>query len=193
MVTVADAVTITITAGLPIGTETRIMRTVASANAITVARSGSETIEGGTTFETHGAQVASTGNYAEVVLKKISATAWMFVRGEVSGSNSNGSWIKYGDGTMVQWGFKNSSNLTNNAVNANLGLYGWSYVYGVDTITFPAPFYSVLSFTPVSAEGHGLSTRSQLITTSSCDYIVFGSTPTEYAKCRWQAIGRWKA
>jgi len=186
MVTVADAVTITITAGLPIGTETRIMRTVASANAITVARSGSETIEGGTTFITHGAQVASTGNYAEVVLKKISATAWMFVRGEVSGSNSNGSWVKYGDGTMVQWGlvapvaFSAPQSLN---IRANYPSTFISNNLLVPTATI-AP-----SSTNDGVQLRTLNTNNEMYE----DFNVLNQTTAQNISLWWQAIGRWKA
>jgi hypothetical protein len=104
LVNTAAAVTITIPAGCAIGHEIRIMRTVTSANAITVARSGSETIEGATTFITHGSWAATTLNLSEVVLKKVFSTEWRFVGGEISGSTSIGSYIKYPSGVMRQRG-----------------------------------------------------------------------------------------
>jgi len=186
MVTVADAVTITITAGLPIGTEVRVMRTVASANAITVARSGSETIEGGTTFETHGAQAASTGNYAEVVLKKISATAWMFVRGEVSGSNSNGSWIKYGDGTMECWNI-----LAPVAIGAP--------AYLVIRANYAAQFISATRLVPTASIAPSSTNAGvQLVAFNSLnvayeDWAVYSATTPQNITLAYRAIGRWKA
>lgn len=101
LIDTANAVTITIPEGCPIGHEIKITRLVASTNAVTVARSGTETIEGGATFITHGSTVASTLNNSEVVLKKISATSWQFVGGEIIGSNTNGSYVQYANGTMI--------------------------------------------------------------------------------------------
>jgi hypothetical protein len=105
-VTTADAVTLTIPAGLPIGHQYRIKRTVSSANGISVARSGSETIEGLTSFTVQDSKVSATLDTGEVVIEKVSSTAWAFVGGQVSGSNSNGTWIKFSDGTMEQWGHR---------------------------------------------------------------------------------------
>jgi hypothetical protein len=105
-VTTADAVTLTIPSGLSIGHQYCIKRTVASANGISVITSGSETVEGGTSFTVQGSKVSATLDTGEVVLEKVSSTAWAFVGGQISGSNSNGTWIKFSDGTMIcQIGF----------------------------------------------------------------------------------------
>jgi hypothetical protein len=76
IITTSDAVTITIPEGLPIGTDLKISRTVASTNAVTVAKTGSDTIEGGSTFITHGVFESSTENSSEVIIKKVSDTVW---------------------------------------------------------------------------------------------------------------------
>lgn len=101
LVDTANAVTITLPTTFPVGKEITITRIVASANEITVARSGSELIEGATTFVTHEGRVASELDLSAVVLRKVTSTAWCFVGGEVSGSNSNGSWVKFSDGTGI--------------------------------------------------------------------------------------------
>lgn len=183
IVNTANAVIITISAGLPVGSRASIMRSVSSANTITVARSGSETIEGGATFVTHGSYVSATLNLSEVVLKKVSSTEWRFVGGEVSGSNSNGSWIKYGDGTMEAWG----------CFTAIGG--GTSY-----TIIMPVYFYITGAYgtgTPFL----GIS-KSQVPSVGTGGYLDMwqeGSANQLYYRSQyaqltyWHVIGRWKA
>lgn len=103
IVNTASAVTITLPEGLPIGSDIDIMRLVASTNAVTVARSGSETIEGGTSFVTHGAYASSFLNDSMVSLQKKSSTSWKFVSGIISGSTSDGRYEKHSNGIMHQW------------------------------------------------------------------------------------------
>jgi hypothetical protein len=100
-VVTADAVTLTIPSGLPLGHQYRIKRTISSANGISVVPSGSETIEATTSFTVQGTKVSAMLDTGEVVLEKVSSTAWAFVGGQVSGSNSSGTWMKFSDGTMI--------------------------------------------------------------------------------------------
>jgi len=93
MISITSAVTVTISEGLPIGTETRILRTVDSTNAVTVARSGSETING-------AVSLAFTLGISEITFKKVSATNWELVVGagivEIDGNTG-----LLGDGNVV--------------------------------------------------------------------------------------------
>jgi hypothetical protein len=98
IVTTTAACILTLPLDLPAGKKISITRTATATSAITVARSGSETIEGGESFVTHGAFAASTLNDAEVVLEKKTATSWKFVGGIVAGSGSGVVWEKYADG-----------------------------------------------------------------------------------------------
>jgi hypothetical protein len=111
-VTIADAVTLTIPAGLPIGHQYRIKRTISSANGISVASSGSETIEGLTSFTVQGTKVSATLDTGQVVIEKVSSTVWAFVGGQISGSTSYGTWIKFSDGTMECCGLQSASTNT---------------------------------------------------------------------------------
>lgn len=107
LVTTASAVTITIPAGLPLYRAITVARTMASTAAVTVSTSGSETVEGGATFVTHGAFVSSSLNDAEVTLRKKTPTSWKFVAGVVSGSTGGGAFQRFPDGstttTAARW------------------------------------------------------------------------------------------
>ena len=110
-----------------------------------------------------------------------------------SGSNSNGSWIKYYDGIMIQYGIKSSAILLNTIQNYNIGTYGWSYYYGEDTIIFPIEFYNTSYILFITSYSQGTSSRTVANkSTTSQSYIVFGSEDTEYANVEWITIGRWK-
>lgn len=70
LVNTTAAVTVTLPASLPVGTEARVSRIVASTNAITVVTSGSELIEGVASF-------AFNLGFAVLVFKKVTATLWL--------------------------------------------------------------------------------------------------------------------
>ncbi len=56
-----------------------------------------------------------------------------------SGSNANGNWTKWADGTMICW-FNTTADRTP-VVNASIGTFGWSYYgSGTSTWTFPVAF-----------------------------------------------------
>lgn len=76
IINTADAVTLTIPEGLSLYRDIEIQRVVASTNAVTVATSGSETIEDATTFITHGSTSSSFLNTQIVRITKTNATAW---------------------------------------------------------------------------------------------------------------------
>lgn len=97
----ADATTITIPEGLPVLRSLRVLREVAATSAVTVETEGSETIEGLGSLVTHGPYVASTLNNAEVTLRKVSETEWLFTEGVISGSNGGENWQRFPDGTEL--------------------------------------------------------------------------------------------
>lgn len=78
VVTTASAVTITLPEGMPLGFDVCISRTVASTNSVTVARSGSDTIEGVASFITHRAFASSTLDNSVVGIIKKSSTNFGF-------------------------------------------------------------------------------------------------------------------
>lgn len=191
LIDTANAVTITIPEGCPIGHEIKITRLVASTNAVTVARSGTETIEGGATFITHGSTVASTLNNSEVVLKKISATSWQFVGGEIIGSNTNGSYVQYANGTMIAWKEKTKVDVPRtNAVT-------------IVVMNFPYPFvgtkamiYSMNFIHDQNVDwryGRAYSERKADLYPDHSAFCVdaFGDYYAHFMYS-WVAIGRWK-
>jgi hypothetical protein len=184
-VTTADAVTLTIPAGLPIGHQYRIKRTVSSANGISVACSGSETIEGLTSFTVQGSKVSAMLDTAEVVVEKVSSTAWSFVGGQVSGSNANGTWIKFSDGTMECW---------ERLITTQLPANSWSYIL----YSYPTPFVS----SPVCSAGWlvGSSWAGNPICTvgdrnslgTAWNTALYPGSTAQTATLNLYAIGRWK-
>jgi len=184
LIDTANAITVTIPAGCPIGHEVKITRLVASTNAVTVVRSGTETIEGGTTFITHGATVASTLNNSEVVLKKVLATAWRFVGGEISGSNANGLWTKFSNGMLICHG--------------TAAPYQWADPYLRFHITSPYEFadltYSVgFSFATGSSMTFYMHNQILNYSTTRFDLAFYRYTGTyTETKLSFIAIGRWK-
>lgn len=128
IVNTASAVTITLPEGLPIGFDVDIMRLVASTNAVTVAKTGSDTIEGGSTFITHGAFASSTLNDQKVTIQKKSSTSWKFVSGVVKGSTSAGTYRKYPERTLIQNAFINTDVVITEAYDSQFrGAYTWVF------------------------------------------------------------------
>jgi len=105
-----------------------------------------------------------------------------------SGSNENGNYIKYPDGTMIQW---------------NVLEVGGDSLDNVTTVTYPLPF-TVAPVTTVTAT-HDFSTAGNLpnayIVSRSLDtcgirglYVVADGSGVQPAtfNAAYQAIGRWK-
>ena len=75
VITTADAVTITMPSGMPVGKQVSFLRTVASANAVAVTVSG-ETIEGSPVFN-----VGSLSYNFMVIIQKLSSSSWVIISG----------------------------------------------------------------------------------------------------------------
>lgn len=106
-----------------------------------------------------------------------------------SGSNSNGYYVKYSDGTMIQWKYDGTSISLTGCAGDTIGSGNWWFYYGVRSYTFPVAFYA------------------NPVVTGSCDRAIFnvqvlsttGFSAVPYSGENsttiqgWHAIGRWKA
>ena len=110
-----------------------------------------------------------------------------------SGTNSNGSWIRFTDGTMLQWGTSSPTF----AITTSTGPYYGSYPQNMP-ISFVDTTYSITASTQLGTYtsfwgkgGPGFGTNS----TSSIAYLYF-SAPASIASSvipvQWQAIGKWR-
>ena len=109
-----------------------------------------------------------------------------------SGSNANGNWVKYSDGTMICW---NSMQVTDQAIATQ---YGDSILYlGRRTITFPQEFTNIPAVS-CSQFRHGTGgSWGGVGDVSKINAVLFGYDlylRMEGIDCyiAWQAIGRWK-
>ena len=111
----------------------------------------------------------------------------------ISGNNSNGSYCKFPDGTLIQWGQKNITSGT-------YGSYGSLYIYTA-TIDFPISFNAVETPKIFGAGKFGTG-ASMAAGDEGCDvatgYLrVFdvtsrSMTTSSPLRIRWMAIGKWK-
>jgi len=108
------------------------------------------------------------------------------------GSSSDGSWVKYSDGTMQQW---NSSSTTSWAATA---AYGANYI-GAKTFTYPVAWYSAPTLIPGYVQfATGASWSCAPVSTSLTNFDLRGMDISSRATgltvyYSWYAIGRWKA
>lgn len=113
-----------------------------------------------------------------------------------SGSNSNGSWIKYSNGTLIQYGIVSQAN----ANTANSSISAGGYRSSGYNFSFPIEFYETPKSLIASPSGDltvsgvlpdfevGLTkTQFQLIWWS-----VDSNATSRTLKASWQAIGKWK-
>lgn len=119
-----------------------------------------------------------------------SARANTFAEGTIieSGNNANGYYLKFSDGTLEQWGYKDvvTSASTVTSLRGNFSCYR-----GGAAVTFPTPFLNT-SFYPYLTDGYGGALLNGA-------YTVYGmniALETNYASVShpifWHAIGRWK-
>jgi hypothetical protein len=112
----------------------------------------------------------------------------------VSGSstNTNGSYIKLYDGTMICWLHTSSAVTTSSATNIS-NVYSTAQL----TWTFPATFYAepTVIMTPERnvSTGYVLGGGVNDATTTLCYYYLYSAVSGESIKCMGIAIGRWRA
>jgi hypothetical protein len=184
---------ITIPAGLPIGTTIKIVKTAQSNHTVTLLRSGSETIEGGTSWVSHAANdVAGTG-IQSIDITKRSATAWAWTGGEQIGSNANGSYTRLPNGFMMAW----SPSITATAVAVATAHSGGfrSTGSGSGTWTYPAPFIAIPEVffkTSGVSNDHAILTHLSMTETSTGCALYRVTSGTVDSSWRAFAIGRWR-
>jgi len=110
-----------------------------------------------------------------------------------SGSDTNGRYIKFEDGTMLQWGEVETTESINVARGSLFIRYG-------STITFPEEFNSVPEFF-VNYKSNSGSVDDRLFwatgatpTTTTCPTCLWSPTSVGSAThvISWNAVGRWK-
>ena len=128
---------------------------------------------------------ATNLNNIEAKVDELDATS-----GCESGSNANGYYRKWSDGTLECYWTDTATLTTNN--------YGLAEgYYNVKNITFPAQFLS--GTTPIVTDGCRIylgahcSCHGGGITNAGCALIVTGIADTNAAYPGYHAIGRWRA
>ena len=110
--------------------------------------------------------------------------------GYVSGSNTNGNYIKYDDGTLIQWG---TTTITTGTSSSSIG--GMTIYNGNVVQDLPLP---VITGTTMSVSAHveggaGVLNFIYTITSPSNITLTLQSTSSNYQRTiKWLAIGRWK-
>ncbi|MBC2870414.1 hypothetical protein H7271_02190 [Bittarella massiliensis] len=102
-----------------------------------------------------------------------------------SGSNSNGSWTKWPDGTMMAYGVVTAQSVP---ANSTVGLLGHS-------ISFPAAFASSPSMTLTAVADTVTFFSAKLGGVTNALWWGSVTNGSDYARdvpVHWQAIGRWK-
>ena len=112
-----------------------------------------------------------------------------------SGSNSNGRWLKFQDGTLIQW---KSEEVTDQAIGNQYG--GTAIYFGTRQITFPIEFYDANYVGTVGRAIWGtggswgaVMTNTQKYSMQIIVYDMFSRAAGTNFKLSWMAIGRWKA
>lgn len=109
-----------------------------------------------------------------------------------SGSNDNGSWVKFADGTMICGG-QISQTLTRATQRSGCGGYRTSGV----TVNFPTAFIETpqLSLLDTSSTDFSLNCRSSSVNTSYFNvfwYAINSNSSQLNYKADYIAIGKWK-
>ena len=105
-----------------------------------------------------------------------------------SGSNENGNWIKFNDGTLIQYGNKEISNIQINT--SSIG----NYMSAGQNINFPIPFEEAICGNVSLRGGSAFFITKRFISNTVMGYFVLsGSSATlSSAILDWFAIGKWK-
>lgn len=103
-----------------------------------------------------------------------------------SGSNENGSWVKFSDGTMIQWGRKTLQNVE----FAQTGgiYYSQRQVFPFPQVFIQNPSISISGTTSnICWIGNSTSNTEQFTFN-----VLHSNETTRTVLIEWQAIGKWK-
>ncbi len=108
-----------------------------------------------------------------------------------SGSNENGEWIKFADGTMICWGVRRINGITTSiASGGNIPKTGT-----LTRFDFPVTFISPPNVS-INANRHGawVGYAWTASMTQTQEYTIYTDTAVsnQYFDVTWTAIGRWK-
>lgn len=139
---------------------------------------------------------ATDSSTATIQLEKGSSST-TFVKGKslgyISGSTANGHYIKYDDGTLIQW---NRLEVSNQAISSSYGSSG--LYWGQREITYPVAFVGLIPTVLCSQFKWGTSvswgeTGDTTLTTAKLIGIDIASRASGTTTIiSWMAIGRWK-
>lgn len=102
-----------------------------------------------------------------------------------SGSNANGNYIKYADGTLVMWGITPNESITT--------AIGSGYRTVSRTSTLPATLHDYTKARiVVSAQNYAIATGN-VETNNSIVTAMLSFDSGRNSASHWQVIGRWKA
>jgi len=141
------------------------------------------------TFGTSG-NIGGGQTYCAIANKPIvltyDGTKWWPVASQDSGSNANGYYIRYSDGTMQCWG-----NVTQ--TNAITGIYGVGLFFYNNTSwqTFPIAF-TVIPSTNITTDSSVWCTPRGTSATTIGISALAGTSETSSHTYYWFAIGKWK-
>lgn len=104
-----------------------------------------------------------------------------------SGSNTNGNYIKFQDGTLIQWGRKNLPSVSFTQLTTGI-CYS-----AAQSITYPTAFIA----NPSSSVMSRTRNLSWIINVSSSTtalgfYVVNSNSGSTDADIEWMAVGRWQ-
>lgn len=107
-----------------------------------------------------------------------------------SGSNSNGNWIKYSDGTMICWDRKIVYDQAIDTSYGNAFQGTRNITYPVNFISQPSAQCSCFHWGTSASWGSVLSTTTSTLTVRGCDF--FSRAIGTSCEISWIAIGKWK-
>ena len=104
-----------------------------------------------------------------------------------SGSNDNGSWVKFADGTMIQWGQTQKDNVT---FSPTENIY---YTPENQTILYPTAFkVSPCLFVSVRTSSTAWTMNVASTTTTGIFRVGQNAGEARTVYIQWHAIGKWK-
>lgn len=107
-------------------------------------------------------------------------TDTLYPESAVYGSNTNGAYVKFADGTLMQWATKVTSIQ--------------SGVQKIITETFPIAFVgtSITAFVNPLTSSATIRTSVKGYTTTTMDVCIYDTIASTERYYNWIAIGRWK-
>lgn len=193
IITSDSAMTITIPDGLPVGSFVKIAKNVSGSTQGLISTSGSELIEGASSFVVYPTRAAGYFDPSIKGFMKVDSLNWKFVEGCIVYLSSSGMGRKYADGRLSQHGQLAAGTPTSSSPNVYGSTSGTTWFYEA-VVTLPVA-YPNTAFSVSGSSDYAFWAKHYLSASTITCMLAYGASfggSGSTKSIKWGTEGSWR-